>query len=116
MVCEDHPEAPWEGVHGTVEGHAEHGGIGMPCPACCSPVPEDGTRDIAEAFIPDWQRAGDRLPAVALEPDTLPNHPLRASDVPALLPKEIGLQGRALASPMGLRGQVPRGYRAVEAR
>lgn len=25
----------------------------------------------------------------ALEPDTLPNHPLRASDVPALLPKEI---------------------------
>lgn len=25
----------------------------------------------------------------ALEPDTLPNHPLRAQDVPALLPKEI---------------------------
>jgi hypothetical protein len=57
MVCEDHPEFPWEGIHGTVEGHAEHGGIGMPCPACCSPIPEDGTRDIAEAFIPDWKRA-----------------------------------------------------------
>jgi hypothetical protein len=57
MVCEDHPEFPWEGIHGTVEGHAEHGGIGMPCPACCSPIPEDGTRDIAEAFIPDGKRA-----------------------------------------------------------
>lgn len=26
----------------------------------------------------------------ALEPDTLPEHPLRAEDVTALLPKEIG--------------------------
>jgi hypothetical protein len=26
----------------------------------------------------------------ALEPDTLPNHPLRAKDCEALLPKEIG--------------------------
>lgn len=55
-VCEDHPDAPWEGIHGTVEGHAEHGGIGMPCPACCSPVPEDGAHSIAEAFVPDWRR------------------------------------------------------------
>jgi hypothetical protein len=47
---------PWEGIHGTVEGHAEHGGIGMPCPACCSPVPDDGTHPVAEAFIPDWRR------------------------------------------------------------
>lgn len=30
------------------------------------------------------------LPTVALEPDTLPEHPLRAQDCPALLPKEIG--------------------------
>jgi hypothetical protein len=30
------------------------------------------------------------LPPVALEPDTLPEHPLRAHDIPALLPKEIG--------------------------
>ena len=55
-VCEDHPDMPWEGVWGTVEGHAAHGGIGMPCPACCSPIPEDGSRPIAEAFTPDWRR------------------------------------------------------------
>jgi hypothetical protein len=62
MVCEDHPGMPWEGIWGTVEGHAEHGGIGMPCPACCSPIPEDGTHSIAEAFAPDWKRAA-RPPA-----------------------------------------------------
>jgi hypothetical protein len=58
MVCEDHPAYPWEML---VEGHDGKacGGAGMPCPACCSPVPEDGTRSIAEAFIPDWQRAGE---------------------------------------------------------
>jgi hypothetical protein len=55
-VCEDHPAFPWEGLHGTVEGHAEHGGIGMPCSACCPEIPADGTRSIAEAFTPDWQR------------------------------------------------------------
>jgi len=54
MVCEDHPEFP---AHITVEGHADHGAPGMPCPACCSPIPEDGTHRIAEAFTPDWQRA-----------------------------------------------------------
>lgn len=34
----------------------------------------------------------DELPGTvpALEPDTLPNHPLRAKDAEALLPKEIG--------------------------
>lgn len=56
FVCEDHPEFPWEGTYGPADGHAEHGGIGMPCPACCSPVPQDGMHDIAEAFMPDWQR------------------------------------------------------------
>lgn len=56
-VCEDHPEYPWEGLHGTVEGHREHGGIGMPCPACCTQdVAENGTHPIAEAFVPDWRR------------------------------------------------------------
>ena len=55
-VCEDHPDMRWEGVWGSVEGHAEHGGIGMPCPACCSPVPEDGTTSITAAFVPDWKR------------------------------------------------------------
>lgn len=55
-VCEDHETAPWEGLHGTVEGHAEHGGAGMPCPDCCSPIPEDGRHSITEAFVPDWKR------------------------------------------------------------
>ena len=55
-VCEDHPDVPWEGIWGAVEGHAEHGGIGMPCPHCCSPIPRDGTCSIALAFVPDHLR------------------------------------------------------------
>lgn len=54
IVCEYHPQFPWSV---TVEGHSgDCGGAGMPCPACCSPIPEDGTRSIAEAFTPDWLR------------------------------------------------------------
>lgn len=34
-----------------------------------------------------WPPPGE---VVALEPDTVPNHPLRAQDVAALLDKEIG--------------------------
>lgn len=55
-VCEDHPDMPWEGLHGTVEGHAEHGAAGMPCPSCCSPIHADGFTAITEAFVPDWRR------------------------------------------------------------
>lgn len=55
-VCEDHPDAPWEGIWGTVEGHREHGGAGMPCPRCCPDIPADGTRPITEAFVPGWKR------------------------------------------------------------
>jgi hypothetical protein len=55
-VCEDHPSAPWEGIHGTVEGHREHGAAGMPCLACCSDIPQDGTVSITDAFTPDWRR------------------------------------------------------------
>ena len=55
-ACEDHPDLPWEGMCGPVEGHAEHGGIGMPCGYCCSPIPEDGSHSVLEAFTPDWQR------------------------------------------------------------
>ena len=57
-VCEDHPDMPWEGLWGAVEGHAEHGGIGMPCPACCSPIPASGEQggSITEGFTPDWKR------------------------------------------------------------
>lgn len=55
-VCEEHPEFPW-GI--TAEGHpGDCGGMGMPCPACCPPVPQDGTHSIAEAFTPDWMREG----------------------------------------------------------
>ena len=55
-TCEDHPDMPWDGIWGTVEGHAEHGAAGMPCPYCCSPIPEDGTTSITLAFTPDWKR------------------------------------------------------------
>lgn len=47
-VCENHPGRAWPDVCDC--------GAGMPCPACCSPIPQDGTRSIAEAFVPDWQR------------------------------------------------------------
>lgn len=53
MVCESHPAHPF-GV--AVEDHRASCGAGMPCPACCSPVPADGTHSIAEAFTPDWMR------------------------------------------------------------
>lgn len=35
---------------------------------------------------PEWPPPGD---TAALEPDTLAEHPLRAQDVQALIPKEI---------------------------
>jgi hypothetical protein len=42
-----------------VEGHSAdcYGGAGMPCPFCCSPIPEDSTVSIGVAFTPDWKRA-----------------------------------------------------------
>ncbi|MFL5309501.1 MAG: hypothetical protein ACJ79H_03500 [Myxococcales bacterium] len=57
-VCENHPERPWSGIVGPDapnacgDGSQDCGGAGMPCPACCSPVAEDGTRSITEAFVP----------------------------------------------------------------
>lgn len=56
FVCEYHPEYPWEDHSGPVEGHSRCGGAGMPCTACCSPVPMDGTCSISVAFTPDWRR------------------------------------------------------------
>lgn len=55
-VCEDHPDKPWEGIWGTVEGHREHGGVGMPCPRCCPDITQDGTASITAAFVPGWRR------------------------------------------------------------
>jgi len=55
IACENHPEFPWEV---TVEGHsAGCGGAGQPCGYRCSPIPQDGTHSIAEAFTPDWLRS-----------------------------------------------------------
>lgn len=65
-VCEEHPDRLWgpecceAAAFGTV-AVCEHGACGcgqpgMPCPACCSPVPQDGAHSIAEAFTPDWLR------------------------------------------------------------
>lgn len=36
---------------------------------------------------PEWPPPGE---VAALEPDTVPNHPLRAEDCEALIAKEIG--------------------------
>lgn len=55
IVCEAHPDTPWEGTLGEAEGGCGCS-PGMPCPHCCSPVPEDGTHAIAEAFVPDRRR------------------------------------------------------------
>lgn len=51
-VCEEHPDLPWGGVVGA----GCRCGAGMPCPSCCSPIPEDGTRSAVEAFVPDRLR------------------------------------------------------------
>lgn len=55
-ACESHPEYPWADLYGVVEGHANCGAAAMPCGFCCSPIPEDGSTSIVEAFIPDWRR------------------------------------------------------------
>lgn len=52
-VCERHPDHAWGGL----TGDDCCGGAGMPCRACCSDIPADGTRSIAEAFTPDHLRA-----------------------------------------------------------
>ena len=53
-------------------------------PAICSVCAREmAVQEIRDAGEPDPE------PGVALEPDTLPDPPLRASDVPALLWKEI---------------------------
>jgi hypothetical protein len=52
-VCENHPDRPWGYL---VADGCECGAAGMPCPECCSPIPEDGTHSIVEAFVPDRLR------------------------------------------------------------
>jgi hypothetical protein len=50
LVCENHPDLPWGGVSDATD--ACECGAGMPCRACCDPIPQDGTHSIAEAFTP----------------------------------------------------------------
>jgi hypothetical protein len=57
VVCENHPDRPWEGAT-PPPACCPCGGAGMPCPACCSDIPQDGRHSIAEAFVPDWMRSG----------------------------------------------------------
>lgn len=45
-VCEDHPDRAWR------DGDGCCGAAGMPCPACCDPIPLDGTHRIGAAFQP----------------------------------------------------------------
>lgn len=65
-VCENHPNMPWgafccaSGPGGVCEHGACDCGAGMPCPACCSPIPTDGTHSIGEAFVPDRVRTVGR--------------------------------------------------------
>jgi hypothetical protein len=50
--------------------------------ANAEPDPQDPDEDQEAEWAPDLTRA--------LEPDTLPNRPLTAASVSALIPKEIG--------------------------
>lgn len=50
-VCENHPDRPWDGISDDINA-CHCGGAGMPCPACCDPVPQDGTSSIGDAFTP----------------------------------------------------------------
>jgi hypothetical protein len=73
-VCEEHPDRLWGGMCCDAAGRGaaaacEHGACGcgapgMPCPACCSPVPEDGRRSITDAFVPDWMRSAEDVEAL----------------------------------------------------
>lgn len=52
-VCEDHPHHPWAG---TADVEECCGGAGMPCPSCCSEIPQGAGVSIRTAFTPDWLR------------------------------------------------------------
>lgn len=45
-VCEDHPDRAWR------DGDGCCGAAGMPCPACCDPIPMDCSVSIVAAFTP----------------------------------------------------------------
>lgn len=47
IVCENHPDHPWDGTC--------CGGAGQPC-ECCEIVPQYGQHSIGEAFIPRAKR------------------------------------------------------------
>lgn len=62
-VCENHPDHVWFGLAPEINERTGEtieeccGGAGMPCPVCCSSIPEDGRHSIVEAFVPDCLRA-----------------------------------------------------------
>lgn len=56
-VCENCPDRAWEMPGEYGRDCAARCGAGMPCPACCSPIPLDGSVSIGLAFIPDWKRS-----------------------------------------------------------
>lgn len=65
-VCENHPTMLWGGlccndaaIYGVncVHGACGCGGAGMPCPACCTPIPQDGSQLITGAFTPAHLRS-----------------------------------------------------------
>jgi hypothetical protein len=85
MCCEEPPRAKWlSRLHALLpyrgpfrlawrirvlceHGACHCGGAGMPCPACCSPIPQDGAHPIAEAFTPDWKRDPASPPPPAIQ-------------------------------------------------
>ncbi len=59
-VCESHPELPWADAPDTPHTNqvtcdcaCACGGAGMPCPSCCSPIPENRNVSVRWAYVPD---------------------------------------------------------------
>lgn len=84
-VCENHPDRPWAYIARERHPEVEEccGGAGMACPACCSPIPTDGTRSIVEAFTPDHLRTPtfkESLREAFSKPVADPERPTRATE------------------------------------
>jgi hypothetical protein len=53
-VCENHPGKPWADISDAE--NACDCGAGLPCVACCDPIPDDGSASIVAAFTPRVQQ------------------------------------------------------------